>query len=110
MERPKRHQKVMSIKELMDTSSLMQVMKRGLFINELNQQIQKLLPARFTGLYRVANFNESALTIEVISAVVRQGFLFRQQELLQNIQTIQPEIKRLRFRINPELGKKEIKK
>lgn len=110
MERTKRHQKVMNIKELLDTSSLAQVMKKGLFIHELNQQIRQFLPARLTALYRVANFNEDTLTIEVASAVVRQGFLFRRQELLPEIQSIQPEIKRLQFRINPDLGKKEVKK
>ncbi|MDG2955747.1 DciA family protein [Bisgaard Taxon 10/6] len=110
MERSKRHQKVMNIKELLDTSSLAQVMKKGLFINELNQNIQQLLPSRFIELYRVANFSEDGLTIEVASAVVRQGFLFRQQELLQTFRRIHPEINRLQFRINPELGKKSIKK
>ena len=47
---------------------------------------------------------------KVASAVVRQGLLFRQQELLQTFRRIHPEINRLQFRINPELGKKSIKK
>ncbi|ABR75369.1 hypothetical protein CBG46_05925 [Actinobacillus succinogenes] len=110
MERTKRYQKVMNIKELLDTSSLAQVMKKGLFINELNQQIQQLFPSQFMGLYRVANFTEDTLIIEAASAVVRQGFLFRRKELLQNIQILQPEIKQLQFCINPELGGKKTKK
>ena len=41
--------------------------------------------------------------IEVKSAVVRQGILFRQSELLTAIQPTYPEVKGFEIKINPEL-------
>ena len=43
------------------------------------------------------------LFIEVKSAVVRQGILFRQSELLTAIQPTYPEVKGFEIKINPEL-------
>jgi len=106
MDKTRRYQKVMNIKDLLETSTLADVMKKGLFLNELNNQIKALFPAQFSGLYHIVNFDETSLNIDVASAVVRQGFLFRQQELLSLIQQQHPEIRRLNFRINPQLSKK----
>ena len=96
----------MNIKDLLETSSLADVMKKGLLLNELNNQIKSIFPSQFNGLYQIVNFDKSSLNIDVASAVVRQGFLFRQQELLSLIQQQHPEISRLNFRINPQLSKK----
>ncbi|PVX38802.1 uncharacterized protein DUF721 [Pasteurella langaaensis DSM 22999] len=106
MDKTKRYQKAMNIKELLETSNLAGVMKKGLLLNELNNQIKSIFPSHFNGLYQIVNFDENSLNIDVISAVVRQGFLFRQQELLSLIQLQHPEITRLNFRINPQLSPK----
>ena len=105
MENIRRYQKAMNIKDLLETSSLADVMKKGLLINEINQQIKRIFPAQFEGLYQIVNINEKSLAINVANAVVRQGFLFRQQELLHLIQQQYPTIEKLQFRINPQLGK-----
>ena len=99
-----RNQKVVNIKQLLETSDLSQIMRKGLLLNELNNRIQTLFPEQFKGLFRISNFSETALNIEVASAVVRQGFLFRRQELLNLIQPDYPHIQQLNFKINPELA------
>ena len=106
MDKPRRYQKAVNIKDLLETSTLADVMKKGLLLNEINQQIKRVFPSQFNGLYQITNFDEQSLNIEVASAVVRQGFLFRQQELLSLIQAHYPEIRQLNLRINPQLGKR----
>ncbi|WP_386687336.1 DciA family protein [Lonepinella sp. MS14437] len=101
----KRYQKAVNIKDLLNTSELAKIMKKGLFINELNQKLEKRFPPQFKGLYRLANFTENSLNIEVTNAMVRQGLLFHQNELLQYVQQDMPEITQLKFIINPELNK-----
>ncbi|MDH2926539.1 DUF721 domain-containing protein [Lonepinella koalarum] len=101
----KRYQKVMNIKDLLNTSSFAKLMKKGLFINELNHKLDKLFPVQCKGLYRIANCTENSLNIEVTNAMVRQNLLFCQHELLQIVQQDMPEITQLKFSINPELNK-----
>ncbi|WP_273392364.1 DciA family protein [Actinobacillus porcinus] len=105
MEKMRRYQKAMNIKDLLETSSLADVMKKGLLINEINQHIKKIFPVQFEGVYQIVNFDEKCLNIDVANAMVRQSFLFRQQELIQLIQQQYPSIETLQFRINPQLGK-----
>lgn len=100
-----RKQKIVNIKDLVESSDLSKIMQKGLFLNRLNQQLQQWFPSQFKGMYRLANFTENGLHIEVANAVVRQGFLFCRQELLQLVQKEYPEITRLNFKINPELNR-----
>lgn len=100
-----RYQKTVNVKDLLETSSITDIMRKGIFLNNLNQQLQTLFPAQFKGLFRLVNFTSDSLNIEVTSAVVRQGFLFRQQALLQIVQKDYPEILKLNFKVNPELGR-----
>ncbi|TDQ58122.1 uncharacterized protein DUF721 [Mesocricetibacter intestinalis] len=101
-----RKQKVVNIKELLQTSDLAQVMRKGIYLSNLNSHLQQIFPPRFAGLFRAANRAGDRLNIEVANAVVRQGLLFRQSELLGLIQQKYPEIRRLDFRVNPELSRK----
>ena len=94
----------MNIKDLLETSDLSKIMQKGLFLNQLNQQLQQIFPAQCKGLYRLANFTQDSLIIEVTNAVVRQSLLFKQQDLLNLIQKDYPEIIKLTFKINPEIG------
>ena len=55
------------------------------------------------GLFRLGSITNGKLFIEVKSAVVRQGILFRQSELLAAIQPTYPEVKGFEIKINPEL-------
>ena len=51
----------------------------------------------------LGSITDGKLFIEVKSAVVRQGILFRQRELLAAIQPTYPEVKGFEIKINPEL-------
>ena len=98
-----RHQKALNIKTLLETSDLAQVMRKGLALNELNQQYQTRIPKQFKGLFRVANFTQDKLIIETANATIRQALLFQQAELLALIQEMQPEISKLNIKVSPHL-------
>ncbi len=100
----KRYEKAVNIKDLLARSELAKIMKKGLLIHELNEKLGKIFPAQFKGFYRLANFSENSLNIEVANAMVRQSLLFHQQTLLSMIQQDMPHITKLTFRINPALG------
>ena len=52
---------------------------------------------------QLGSITDGKLFVEVKSAVVRQGILFRQSELLAAIQPTYPEVKGFEIKINPEL-------
>ena len=97
-----RYQKMMNIADLMASSNLAGLMKKGLLINELNMKLSRLFPFEFHGLFRCGGITQDTLFIEVKSAVVRQGILFRQNELIMFIQQSYPEVKRLNVKFNPD--------
>ncbi|OOF35829.1 DciA family protein [Rodentibacter heidelbergensis] len=97
-----RYQKAMNIVEVMEQSSFSQMMKKGLAIHELNQKIHQIFPQEFQGLVRIGQINGEKLFIEVANAIVRQGILFRQTELLSLIQHEYPQVTKLEVKINPE--------
>ena len=97
-----RYQKAVNIVDVMEHSSFAKMMKKGLAIHELNQKFNRTFPPEFRGLFRIGHINGEELFIEVANAIVRQGILFRQVELLKLIQTDYPQVKRLTVKINPE--------
>lgn len=101
-----RYEKTVNVCELIENSSLAKIMKKGLFLNELNIRLQRLFPAQYQGLYQVADLNENELIFEVANAMVRQALLFRQQELLDLVHRDYPTITKLKFSINPELARR----
>ena len=90
-----RYQKAMNIIDVLEGSQFAKIMQKGLMLNELNQNISRL--------FRLGSITDGKLFIEVKSAVVRQGILFRQSELLTAIQPTYPEVKGFEIKINPEL-------
>lgn len=96
----------MNITGVLENSSLAKIMQRGLFLSQLNQQIQGLFPAQFRYQFRIANIQSHQLCLEAKNASVRQALLFKQQDLLKQIQQHNPQITQLVVRINPELGNK----
>lgn len=98
-----RHQKAVNIKNLLEASNLAQIMRKGIALHELNQQLQQGFLKQFQGLFRAVNFTQDNLTIETTNATVRQALLFRQAELLALVQQTHPEIKQLRLKVNPNL-------
>lgn len=100
-----RYQKAVNIVEIMEQSSFAQIMHKGLAIHELNQKFNRTFPLEFQGLFRIGRISGNTLFIEVANAIVRQGMLFRQSDLLILIQEDYPQVKRLDFKINPEFSK-----
>ncbi|MDG6894350.1 DciA family protein [Volucribacter amazonae] len=98
-----RNKKMMNIKGVLANSSLSQIMQRGLFLSQLNQQLQSLLPVQFRYQFRIANIQSNQLCLEAKNASVRQALLFKQPALLALIQQQSPHINQLVIRINPEL-------
>lgn len=100
-----RNQKTLNIEELLNRSNLAKIMQKGLKLHQMNEELQKILPPAFQGLFQVANIEGQNLTFLVASAVVRQGFLFRQQQILALIQQHYPEVQQLHFKISPMSAK-----
>ena len=92
-----RYQKAMNIIDVLEGSQFAKIMQKGVMLNELNQNISRLFPQEFKGLFRLGSITNGK------SAVVRQGILFRQSELLAAIQPTYPEVKGFEIKINPEL-------
>lgn len=98
-----RYSKPTNVQDVLENSSLGKIMQKGILLQQLNEQLERLFPSQFKGFYRVANIAENSLVIEVANAMVRQGLLFKQQELLAQIQHFQPQIQQLNFKVNPAL-------
>ncbi|MFZ7229120.1 DciA family protein [Avibacterium avium] len=98
-----RYSKPTNVQQVLANSSLGEIMQKGILLQQLNEQLARLFPHQFSGLYRVANITSNSLVIEVANAMVRQGLLFKQNELLAKIQQIQPHIEQLQFKVNPSL-------
>ena len=52
----------------------------------------------------MANIRDDVIYCEVENATLRQGILFRQNELLGLAKQAFPQVKKLEFKINPELA------
>lgn len=100
-----RYQKAVNIVEIMEQSSFAQIMQKGLAIHELNQKFNRTFPQEFQGLFRIGQINGDTIFIEVANAIVRQGMLFRQLDLLTLIQKDYPQIKKLDLKISPEFNR-----
>lgn len=98
-----RYSKPTNVQDVLENSSLGKIMQKGILLQQLNEQLERLFPSQFKGFYRVANIAENSLVIEVANAMVRQGLLFKQKELLAQIQQLQPQIQQLNFKVNPSL-------
>ena len=100
-----RYQKAVNIMDVLEQSPFAKIMKKSLAINELNQKFNRLFPQEFHGKFRIGSVNGNSLFLEVSNAIVRQGILFRQTELIKLIQEDFPQIRKLDIVINPELSK-----
>ena len=96
-----RYQKAVNIVDVMEQSSFAKMMRKGLAIHELNQQFTHTFPPQFLGKFRIGAIKGDTLFIEVTNAVVRQGILFRQAELLALVQQDYPQVEKFEIRINP---------
>lgn len=97
-----RYQKAVNIMDVMEQSSFAEMMKQGLALHEISQKFNRTFPPEFQGKFRIGRVTDDALFIEVTNAIVRQGILFRQAELLKLIQEEFPQVVRLDVKINPE--------
>ncbi|WP_040977175.1 DciA family protein [Necropsobacter massiliensis] len=100
-----RYHKPVNVQDVLEHSELARIMQQGLLVHNLNEQIQRLFPEQFKGLYRAAHLAQDKLFIDTANGMVRQGLLFRQQELLALVQRDYPQVRHLIFKINPELAR-----
>lgn len=90
-----------NINEILQNSTLTQIVEKVNYLNSLNQKIQKILPESLRGLYRVANLIDNQLVINVQNATIRQGLILQQARLLEQIQSDLPQITCIEFKVNP---------
>ncbi|ADO81410.1 TPA: DciA family protein [Haemophilus influenzae] len=96
-----RYQKAVNITDVLEQSPFAKIMKKGLAINELNQKFNRIFPQEFYGKFRIGNITDHLIFIEVSNAIVRQGILFKQIELLTLIQEEFPQVTGFEITINP---------
>ena len=96
-----RYQKTVNIMDVLEQSSFAKIMKKGFAINELNQKFNRIFPQEFHGKFRIGNITDHLICIEVSNAIVRQGILFKQIELLTLIQEEFPQVTGFEITINP---------
>ncbi|MDO5054898.1 MAG: DciA family protein [Pasteurella oralis] len=99
-----RYEKPVNVIELLEHSNLAKMMKKGLFLNNLNLHLQQRFPKQYLGLYKVANLEQDTLYLEVANAIIRQALMFQQKNLLALVNTDYPEVKTIKFHINPSLS------
>ena len=97
-----RYQKAVNIVDVMEKSSFAKMMQKGLAIHEFNQKFNRTFPKEFQGKFKIGTITGDSLFIEVANAIVRQGILFKQTELLQLVKQDYPQVEKLAIRINPE--------
>ena len=98
-----RTQKTVNIKQILDNPTFADLMKKGLLLNNLNQQLQESFAHEFKELYQVVNIQGKTLNIDVQNATVRQALLFRHEELLQIAQQYSSDIQQVKYNVNPHL-------
>ncbi|MFZ7136259.1 DciA family protein [Avibacterium avium] len=98
-----RYSKPTNVQDVLENSSLGKIMQKGILLQQLNEQVERLFPNQFKGFYRVANLSETTLVIEVANAMVRQSLLFKEKDLLAKVQDLNPQIQQLQFKVNPAL-------
>lgn len=95
---------VKNIKEILQNSTLSQIVKKANLIAELNEKISQILPKHYLGLYRIINLQDNSLVLEVQNGTISQGLRFQQAHLLALIQAHYPEITQLEFKIQPNFN------
>lgn len=96
-----RYQKAVNITDVLEQSPFAKIIKKGLAINEINQKFNCIFPPEFHGKFRIGNMTDNSIFIETANAIVRQGILFRQTELLKLIQEEFPQVTGFEITINP---------
>lgn len=98
-----RYERTVNINELLEHSSLSSVMRKGLFLNALNQRLHRIFPAQYRGLYFAVDMSQDSLVLQVVNATVRQALLFHREQLLTLVQQDFPKVRKITFQINPAL-------
>ncbi|MFZ7173247.1 DciA family protein [[Pasteurella] aerogenes] len=98
-----RYKKTVNVQTILETSTLANLMEKGVRLNQLNEQLHPFFPKEFYGFYKITHMTEETLFIDVAHASIRQGFLFKQAALLQAVNQTYPQIKQFTFTINPQL-------
>lgn len=92
------------IDQILANSILTRIVERVNGLDELNQNIQQIIPKEYSGLYRITNLTDNSLKFDVRDGTTRSGFLLRKTEFLRLIQEKYPEITELEFNINPKFN------
>lgn len=102
--RPVRNPVAESIHTILRHNNSCNVIQRGLYLFEISKQVEALFPPQFKDQIKLANIRNQTAYFEVKSAVIRQSFLFQQQQILKLIQDKLPEIQQIHLFINPNLN------
>lgn len=84
---------------------LSQIKERTLALNQLTKVIDELLPAPLNQQYRVANYRQGILILEISSANWLTRIKYEQSNLISGIrQKILPSLSSIHYKINPTIA------
>lgn len=89
---------------LSEGTLLSQIKERTFALGKLAQVIDELLPSLFKQHYRIANYRQGVLVLEVSSASWLTRLKYEQSNLLSGIRSkILPSLSSIQYKINPDI-------
>lgn len=84
---------------------LSKIKERSIALNQLSKVIDELLPTPLNQQYRIANYRQGVLILEVSSASWLTRLKYEQSNLLSGIrQKILPSLSSIQYKINPTIA------
>ena len=93
--------KIKNIQEVIEKSSLVKIIDKGVKIIEINQKLSQFLSVEYRHKIRLANIRNQIACLECQSAAIRYGIQFQQHKILEFLQQCEPTIKKLEIKVNP---------
>ena len=89
---------------LLQEALLSKIQERIVALNQLTKVIDELLPSSLNKQYRVANYRQGVLVLEVSSASWLTRLRYEQSKLLSGIRKqILPSLSSIQYKINPDI-------
>ena len=95
---------------LLQEALLSKIQERIVALNQLTKVIDELLPSSLNKQYRVANYRQGVLVLEVSSASWLTRLRYEQSKLLSGIRKqILPSLSSIQYKINPDISSQHSK-
>lgn len=104
-----RYSKPRNIQQLLTLSPFFQRLKSQQHTQLLAPLICQFFPSHLCPHFRIGEISQHILRIDVANAMARYALLKQEQYLLTQLQKSYPNVKKIQFFIDPQLGKSHYK-